>query len=394
MEINGIYCFGEITLTSKTPIKILKNTFLVPDYYPDFSCKGGNCRHTCCNGWEVTIPMNQYFYLVGLQCSQSLRSVLDRTFRILDHPSKERYAEIAHNHQGSCPLLQKNGYCALHEKYGEEVLPSVCRYYPRGPRYFYAYESSCANSCERTLELLFQNDNPVKFIEMPLIFKLTTDEKVALPKEQALYQSIRKNCFDILQNRQDTLPNRIMKIGRLLMALDSNPEITLSQTNITVSNYNPTIEKSISLLHQISSWLIETDSSIALYCQTIQDNYQNQDTISYYQQALKHFEEVVPNHEILFEKMMINDLYFRQFPFQEHTMSFYDEFISICGLYSFIRYISIHTMINFNTVEDYIDILAKTFRVIAHTKFGKNIMNQMKRYQLVDYDKLGVFIQL
>ena len=376
-----------------TPKKNVKNSFLVPDYYPAFSCKGGECRHTCCSGWEVTIPMDQYFYLNGMECSKTFRQTLDRTFRVLEQPTKERYAKITHNFEGNCPLLQKNGYCALHAKYGEEVLPSVCRYYPRGPRAFYAYESSCANSCERTLERLFASENPVSFIKMPLSFKLPIDETKAPENDQVIYQTIRQNCFEMLSNRHYKLTDRLLLTGHYLIALDSNPKTDFQTLDRTPKTYNTDIEKTIPLLHQISSWLIDNESSIASYCQQIQDDYQGKNISSYYHEVIFHFESVVPNHEILFEKMMINDLFFRQFPFQEHTMSFYDEFISLCGLYSFIRYISIHMMVNHQTIEEYIDILARTFRVIAHTKFGKNIMNQLKRYQLSDYDSLGILIQ-
>lgn len=376
-----------------TTKKIVKNLFIVPDYYPNFSCKGGNCRHTCCSGWEVTIPMEQYFYLNGIECNKSLRQTLDRTFRVLEHPTNERYAQIVHNYEGNCPLLQKNGYCALHAKYGEEVLPSVCRYYPRGPRAFYAYESSCANSCEKTLELLFASDKPISFIKVPLTFKLPIDETKAVENEQMTYQTIRQNCFEILSNRELKLSDRLLLIGQYFTGLDSNPSLDYHTLDKKNPEYNPNIEKNIPLLHQISSWLIENESSIAAFCQQIQDNYQGKNISNYYHEALTHFESTIPNHEILFEKMMINDLFFRQFPFQEHTMSFYDEFISLCGLYSFIRYISIHMMVNYQTIDEYIDILARTFRVIAHTKFGKNIMNQLKRYHLSEFDSLAVLIQ-
>ena len=26
-----------------------------PDYYRDFKCSAGNCRHSCCIGWEIDI---------------------------------------------------------------------------------------------------------------------------------------------------------------------------------------------------------------------------------------------------------------------------------------------------------------------------------------------------
>ena len=28
---------------------------VAPDYYRDFHCKAGNCKHTCCAGWEIVL---------------------------------------------------------------------------------------------------------------------------------------------------------------------------------------------------------------------------------------------------------------------------------------------------------------------------------------------------
>ncbi|HOO44201.1 MAG TPA: hypothetical protein PKU69_03930, partial [Bacillota bacterium] len=63
-----------------------KGEFLVPDYYKDFKCKGTECRKTCCSGWQVTIPMNEYFRLHGISCNSELRDKIDKTFRTLSQP--------------------------------------------------------------------------------------------------------------------------------------------------------------------------------------------------------------------------------------------------------------------------------------------------------------------
>ncbi len=39
--------------------------FLVPDYFPRFACKMGECRAACCRGWPVSISMENYFRLLG-----------------------------------------------------------------------------------------------------------------------------------------------------------------------------------------------------------------------------------------------------------------------------------------------------------------------------------------
>ncbi len=394
MEINGIYRFYVMILNMNQTKKALKNNFIVPNYYAKFQCKGGDCRHTCCAGWDVTIPMDEYFSLVGIQCSQTLRKTIDRTFRLRDHPTKDCYAEIAHNYEGNCPLLLPNGFCQLHAKCKEDALPSVCRYYPRGPRTYFGFESSCSNSCEKTLELLFETEDFLTFKEMPLVFKMPFSHQTASIEKQTTFVNIRKFAFDILQKRELPLNNRILMVGKMFMALDANPMIDFNSIDLSIKEYARDVDKSVHVIHQISSWLIDNDTSLKDYCEFIRELYKNKSINEVYEPCLIHFEETIINHEVLFEKMIINDLFFRQFPNQDFTLNYYDEFITLSSLYLFVRYISIHIMKQYHQIEDYIDILAKTFRVIAHTKFGKNMMNQLKSLKLTEFDTLGTLIQL
>ena len=50
---------------------------LVPEYFPKFQCKCGACRSCCCKGWGVCVSRDDYFRLVGMNCTASLRKRLD-----------------------------------------------------------------------------------------------------------------------------------------------------------------------------------------------------------------------------------------------------------------------------------------------------------------------------
>mgnify|MGYP006874698003 CR=1 FL=1 len=34
--------------------------FVYPDYYKEFKCIAGECRHSCCIGWEIDIDEETY----------------------------------------------------------------------------------------------------------------------------------------------------------------------------------------------------------------------------------------------------------------------------------------------------------------------------------------------
>ena len=192
----------------------------MPDYYPHFACKGGACRATCCRGWDVSLPMDEYFRLLGLDCSPELRARLDGAFHAADAPSPERYAQISHNWLGDCPMQREDGLCALQCECGETALPAVCRRYPRGARGLFDRECACSNSCEAVLEMFWDREAPLGFVEGSDggLFPEAAPEPE--PRRAQRYRAIRALCFGTMQNRSLGLAQRLLRIGRMLRALN------------------------------------------------------------------------------------------------------------------------------------------------------------------------------
>jgi len=366
--------------------------FIVPDYYQRFSCKGPDCRHTCCSGWGVTIPMKQYFSLLGMPADKPLREKLDRAFRPLVRPTADRYAEIAHDFRGKCPLHQESGWCLLHNRLGENALPSVCREYPRGVRTDFANEISCANSCEKTLELLFETDAPVAFERFAKPVRMPSQKVGRTVAERELYLRIRAYCFTILENRAFSLPTRILMIGRILAALDVDPAIDLQSVDLSIAPAARDIPLTYRVLMNVSRWFADQNQSIAEYCRDNEAFYQDGDLETKYDAALVHFEAVLPNHEILFEKMLVNNLFFRQFPFSDDGASFADVFVGLAGTYLFVRFLAISMMRTQSTLAAFVDIMATTFRVIAHTRFEHNVAVLLRDEDAADFATIAKLV--
>ena len=93
----------------------ITRTFLVPDYYPEFVCKCGECRACCCGcGWGIAVGMEEYFDLLGRDCSPELRDRLDTAFHLADDRSPEHYAMVTPKYDGSCRLQREDGLCMVH----------------------------------------------------------------------------------------------------------------------------------------------------------------------------------------------------------------------------------------------------------------------------------------
>ncbi|MEE0298443.1 MAG: flagellin lysine-N-methylase, partial [Christensenellales bacterium] len=194
--------------------------FLVPDYYEHFACKMGGCRTACCEGWPITFSLNDYYHLMGEECSAELRRKLDTGLHIKLSPTPEAYAEIAPRYDGSCPMRMEDGRCALHAEMGEHALSYICRLYPRGVRTENGYECSCANSCEAVLELLFSRDEPIAFVRRKLTFDIPKAGKpVVFFETLGREQEIRLWLIRHMQNQTLPIPLRMMAMGHALSAL-------------------------------------------------------------------------------------------------------------------------------------------------------------------------------
>ncbi len=142
-----------------------------PSYYKEFACKAGNCRHSCCIGWEIGVD--------------------DETLKRYDAMCD---AEIlSHIHDGCimtaedrrCPFLQPDGLCRLIARLGEEYVSEICREHPR----FYhrtgdRVEMGIGASCEEASRLILSSDfRNFDSVEMQI-------------------DSAADTCFDTLSHRE------------------------------------------------------------------------------------------------------------------------------------------------------------------------------------------------
>ena len=109
--------------------------YLMPDYYPDFHCKTGMCRAACCVGWNVSLSMQDYFRLLGVECRKHVREKLDCALHVKRYPTEDSYAELVHRYDGNCPLRMESGLCAIHAEADRRCLRSAaCIRAPFAPR--------------------------------------------------------------------------------------------------------------------------------------------------------------------------------------------------------------------------------------------------------------------
>lgn len=314
--------------------------------------------------------MREYFRLLGLNCSKKLRKNLDTAFYPADRRDNERYALFRKKEDGDCPLRLNDGLCGLQKECGEGILPSVCRYYPRAVRGGYAYECSCSGSCEKVIEMLFARENKLNFEERLLAFDLNTDFKDTLKKD--FYISVRKDCLDILQNRDCGLPQRLRNLGVYLRALyNGNDDKVLpkhNKTSFPLSEKNQN-NQGFDIIKKVSLWFEENCASLGEYGSVVESVYGEVG----YDKACLDFNELFPKWEIMFENLLANHLFYERFPFSNKYEDLKESYFSLCGVYAFLRYMGIGYTFANQSLDSLTDVVAAAFRVIEHSGFDKNV---------------------
>lgn len=344
----------------------------VPDYYKDFSCKCGECRHTCCIGWRVTVSQDEYFRLLGMDCSQDVRNRIDCALVIANNPSAERFAEIKHNYLGRCILLRDDGLCAIQKECSEDALPDICRIYPRNIVHCAMGEGACANSCEKVIELLIAKKESIKAEEADSPYAVVID----VPEDERV---IQRKTFELLCNRNLTLEQRLIELGKAL-GIEPNEKHEYNEEEIfefllnlvyDIEKYSPTFKE-----YSIIATEDMHNSSIDIDAKYIKERYEK---------AKQTFVKNYPDYDIRFENIMNNHLFYERFPYSDKKESLLCKYATICGIFMLLKFITVLYTENRPADEDFVDCVAGLFRCFEHSDCSRVINGRLAKLGRLSY---------
>lgn len=360
----------------------------IPDYFPFFACKIGTCRHACCQGWPISITLQNYFDLLGLDCSPDLRRRLDGGMHLADNPSPEHYAQFSPRYDGNCPLRMDDGRCALHADVGEAYQPDICRLYPRGIRLEKGkLECSCAASCEAVVELLLHRKEPITFVEKEFSLSLPPhlEERNIQFATMGKDWEIRQYFMRLLQDRRLPLSERMLSLGKQIERMDSvmhsgdkaaldallQEERTVAETTPDVQQTTEDLQSGLWIAEKLTALLDARHNSIQEYGEKSLAYFTGDDVMAKYQSAKEHLETTFPDWETFFEHLLVNHMFFAQFPFQDRPESLPQEYTALCAVYILLRFLTIGCMAESENEENLVDTCAALFRLIEHTSFDR-----------------------
>ena len=191
-------------------------------YYDEFRCIGAECMDSCCKNWGITLTKREYLNYKKMDCSPELGSIIDIAFKRLREDDL-RYAAMKLKENGDCPFLGDDSLCKIQKEKGAEALSVICNYFPRqntrvgNEAYIYSNNITCSH----VVELMINHPEGLALVEGDYkgdnswIEKNMFSGNVIMPNWEGYpYFWVIKNAqLDILQNRNFTIPERMLILG-------------------------------------------------------------------------------------------------------------------------------------------------------------------------------------
>ena len=167
----------------------------VPNYYHKFKCIAGECRHSCCIGWEIDIdPDTMSLY-------ESLNSPVGEKIRanIAGDPPHFVLGEGER-----CPFLTESGLCEIITEHGDGALCDICYLHPRFINEYDTFsETGLGLCCEEAARLILSAEEKTSF-QKPFFPNL----------KERRFLKCRNKILRILQDRRMTMGERLSRLGK------------------------------------------------------------------------------------------------------------------------------------------------------------------------------------
>jgi len=292
--------------------------------------------------------MEEYYRLLGIDCSPALRRRLDTAFYTVDAPVPERFAAVDLRYDGDCPLHAEDGLCELHRQKGEASIPSVCRMYPRLVR---TGSCVCTNSCEAVLEALDGLDTALKLVEAEYDYGGDVQEQgnidPIIPEEMAALSDVSLPLME-----------RFLRMGR--------------ENGFAENTEKPCYSSE----YEIITEMAQAGEALRLYALPALEKIYPDAEVNYPLMA-KEFEYKFPKWEMFFTNVLINHLLFVS---ADKVKSKKQHYEALCQVYAMMRLVAVGSAADGKNAV--IDAFAGIFRYIEHADFASVSSRLMKRFSV------------
>ena len=230
---------------------LMKEYFL--NYYPKFKCIAGDCKHTCCAGWEMNIDEKM------LALYKKDESLFSATLKQGVDFDKSCFKA---DKKGRCAFLNEKGLCEIIINLGEDHLCQVCRDHPHF-RSFSAdrVETGLGFCCEQVAKIVLSFQDKIQ-----LVLKNDDNQNEPLDFIQKSVLSFRQTVVNLLQDRNIPINDRIQKVVNLCYAeLSPQNNKKIVKTFLSLERLNDGWESRLKSIKK--AFDAHTDEKYSLYCE-------------------------------------------------------------------------------------------------------------------------------
>lgn len=214
-----------------------------PKQLKEFKCIGGKCMDTCCSGWNIYIDKITFAQYEDIKNKKITKNIF-----INDKSRNENidYGQIKLKNNKNCPFLDRNKYCSIQNKFGEEYLSNICSVFPRIiNKVDDYYEISLDVSCIEAAKVILLNKDGIEFEEGKYILgkyylsvNIDTSEKAINDTNFKYIKEIRDMSIKIIKNRKYELGERLYILKYFLKAI--RKELCYNYSNVSrfIDKYN------------------------------------------------------------------------------------------------------------------------------------------------------------
>lgn len=352
-----------------------------PEYFTGFQCTGSECPETCCRDWYISIDKLTYQKYKRLKAAGVSEKVSRYVMRNENGcRSEEDFAHFELMPDQKCGFLNEKGLCSLQLRYGEGYLSHTCAQYPR----LYSVidgclEMSATMSCYVICEKALLNPAPMVFVEETLkngnqnvehigIDVLDTKAEELINHPIRYLSELRAACIGLLQAREYLFEERLFAVGWLTASadelvsegkLENIPQLIeeclmhaeegsfMGELDRTFRDSSVRVKMALNILDKARKELGYIGESIE--SRHISEFFQglgigDEPDVENGELILKladyderYFTPYLREKEYVFENMLVHNMFTNKFPFQNHELSMYENYIALMSHYAILK---------------------------------------------------------
>lgn len=137
----------------------------------EFSCIGSDCENNCCHTWRVSLTKKDYvIWRKAARKDPKELELFEKNVPKSKSANNSGYANLLLDKDtGRCSFQKECGLCRVHEKFGQEALPSTCRTFPKN---YYIdkniVQASASLGCPEYLRNVMAKESATDVLEVSL----------------------------------------------------------------------------------------------------------------------------------------------------------------------------------------------------------------------------------